>query len=68
MRAGADLIKYYDEKCGKYVPHMLNPCTSVKGKAVWVNISKVLDITTTALERLGHDTETWLSDTHDTTR
>lgn len=55
-----DLKQYYEDKCGKLKPHMMNPCVSVKSKDVWVDVVELVKTVHLALERMGHETMQWL--------
>ncbi|CAN8074651.1 unnamed protein product [Agarophyton chilense] len=52
--------EWYEEKCGKLVPHMMNPCTAVKAVDVWVNISSAVRTIKFAMERMGYPMDAWM--------
>lgn len=53
--------KAYEDACGKKVPHLFTPCNEVKSWDMYVDVDKLFPVVLQALEHIGYDTGTWIS-------
>lgn len=53
-------VAEYKSLCAQKVPHLLNPCTAVKHKDVFVPLDAAARVIKLALERMGHPVGKWL--------
>eukprot|EP00178_Gracilaria_changii_P009499 TRINITY_DN2775_c0_g1_i1.p1 TRINITY_DN2775_c0_g1~~TRINITY_DN2775_c0_g1_i1.p1 ORF type:complete len:653 (-),score=99.75 TRINITY_DN2775_c0_g1_i1:842-2704(-) len=56
--------EWYEEKCGKLEPHMMNPCTAVKAVDVWVDVAAARRTVKLAMERMGYPMDAWMRYVH----
>lgn len=54
------LTSFFKDTCEKRNRHMLNPCTDVNMKHVWVDRTEVKRTVSLAVQRVEYETDTWL--------
>lgn len=61
----SDDTEKYKKSCGDKTPHILSPCNLIKSSDMYVKAERIYPMVLHALERLGHDTGTWLDDPYE---